>query len=121
MYALPDEMDEVGTLSAIDGLQIVIPRASIKYKRLNVTHRFHSIFTEPLLAGLYELAAELTYKKPTIPLQTCTKARSLVEIGPRQITDSTRMPVYFGRTVERLAQSAGSNSSTLKLFDYFLL
>lgn len=109
----------VGTQSAIDGLQTELSRASIKYKRLNVTHGFHSIFTEPLLAGLYELAGELTYNTPTIPLQTCTKDESWVEIGPRQITDSTRMPVYFGRAVERLAQSlgpctwieAGSNSS----------
>jgi acyl transferase domain-containing protein/acyl carrier protein/SAM-dependent methyltransferase len=100
----------VGTRSAIDGLQNEISRASIKHKRLNVTHGFHSEFTEPLLPGLYSLAEKLTYNKPTIALQTCTKDKSCDEIGPREIIDHTRMPVYFGRAIERLAQSLGPST-----------
>lgn len=100
----------VGTESAIDRLQTELSRDSVKYKRLNVTHGFHSVFTEPLLPGLHDLAGELTYNKPCIPFQSCTNDSSWVEIGPNQITESTRMPVYFGRAVERLAQSLGPST-----------
>jgi acyl transferase domain-containing protein/acyl carrier protein/SAM-dependent methyltransferase len=100
----------VGTRSAIDRLAKDLSRASIKHKRLNVTHGFHSVFTEPLLPGLHSLAQELTYNKPAIALQTCTKDRSCDEIGPRQITDHIRLPVYFGRAIERLAQSLGPST-----------
>ena len=100
----------VGTQSAIDGLQNQLSKTPIKYKRLNVTHGFHSVFTEPLLPGLYSLAEELTYNKPAIMLQACTKDKSWDEINPRQIVDSTRMPVYFERAIERLAQSLGPST-----------
>lgn len=100
----------VGTRSAIDSLENELCRASIQHKRLNVTHGFHSVFTEPCLSRLHSLAEDLTYNKPAVALQTCTENRSCDEIGPRHITDHTRMPVYFGRAIERLAQSLGPST-----------
>ena len=113
----------VGIRSAIDSLENELAKDSIRHKRLNVTHGFHSVFTEPCLFRLDSLAEGLIYNKPTVALQTCTKNRSCEEIGPRQITGHTRMPVYFGRAIERLAQSlgpstgleAGSNSSVTSM------
>lgn len=113
----------VGTRSAIDSLESELCRASIHHKRLNVTHGFHSAFTEPCLSGLHSLAEGLTYNKPSVALQTCTETRSCEEIGPRDIRDHTRMPVYFGRAIERLAQflgpstwlEAGSSSSVTSM------
>lgn len=109
-YNGPSSHVLVGTRSAIDSLEEELSRASIQHKRLNVTHGFHSIFTEPCLSRLYSLAEGLTYNKPAVALQTCTKDRNCDEIGPRQITDHTRMPVYFGRAIERLAQSLGPST-----------
>lgn len=100
----------VGTRSAIDSVENELAKDSIHHKRLNVTHGFHSVFTEPCLSRLHSLAEGLTYNKPTVALQTCTENRSCEEIGPRQITDHTRMPVYFGRAIERLAQSLGPST-----------
>ena len=100
----------VGPRSAIDSLENELSRASIQHKRLNVTHGFHSAFTEPCLSRLHNLAEGLTYNMPTVALQTCTEDRSCEKIGPRQITDHTRMPVYFGRAIERLAQSLGPST-----------
>ena len=109
----------VGAHSAIDRLQADLSRASIKHKRLNVTHGFHSKFTEPLLPELYDLAENLSFKRPTIALQTCTKDENCEELGPQLVVDHTRTSVFFGQAVDRLAQSlgpstwieAGSNSS----------
>ena len=100
----------VGTQSAIDSLENELSKASIQHKRLNVTHGFHSVFTEPCLSRLQSLAEGLTYNKPAVALQACTENKSWDEIGPRQIADHTRMPVYFGRAVERLAQSLGPST-----------
>ena len=100
----------VGTRSAIDSLENGLSRASIQHKRLNVTHGFHSAFTEPCLSRLHSIAEGLTYNMPTVALQTCTENGSCEKIGPRQITDHTRMPVYFGRAIERLAQSLGPST-----------
>ena len=100
----------VGTRSAIDSLENELSKASIQHKRLNVTHGFHSVFAEPCLSRLHNLAEGLTYNKPALALQTCTENRSCDEIGPQQITDHTRMPVYFGQAVQRLAQSLGPST-----------
>ena len=109
----------VGTQDAIDRLQNELPRTSVRHKRLNVTHGFHSVFTEPILEGLTRVAEELKYNKPSIAIETCTKDRSLAEFHAGRIAEHTRLPVYFGEAVARLAQSlgpctwleAGSNSS----------
>ncbi|KAL8678280.1 MAG: hypothetical protein Q9186_005361 [Xanthomendoza sp. 1 TL-2023] len=109
----------VGARAVIDRLQDELSRASIKYKRLNVTHGFHSKFTGPLLPEIYEVAGKLTFRQPTIALQTCTKDQNCEDLYPQFIIDHTRTPVYFGQAVERLSQSlgpstwikAGSNSS----------
>ena len=97
----------VGTRSAVEVLRLKLVNASIRHKILNVTHGFHSVFTDPLLPGLAELAGELDFSQPSIPLETCTEDRSWGEIGARQITDHTRMPVFFGQAVQRLARSLG--------------
>lgn len=122
-YNGPSSHVLVGTGSAIDALQDKLPKASIKHKRLNVTHGFHSVFTEPLLPSLSRLATKLTYKTSSMTLETCTEGKNLDEIGPQQIVDHTRMPVYFGQAIERLARSlgpstwleAGSNSSVIAM------
>jgi len=109
-YNGPSSHVLVGTRSAIDTLQGELSKASIRHKRLRVTHGFHSVFTEPLLAPVTRLAAELTYNKPSITLQTCTDGSSLNQIGAQQIADHTRMPVYFEQAIERLAQSLGPST-----------
>lgn len=103
----------VGTESSISKLQETLAHhaasfGSIKFKRLNVTHGFHSVFTEPLLPGLVELAEELVFKEPIIPLETCSDMRSWTHATPQLIAEHTRTPVYFGQAVERLASRLGS-------------
>ncbi len=97
----------VGTNSSIEALEDELSQGSIKFKRLNVTHGFHSAFTEPLLPALAKLAEELVYNEPVIPLETCTNDQSCAQIGPQMIADHTRMPVYFGQAIGRLANRLG--------------
>ena len=64
----------------------------IKCKKLNVTHGFHSVFTEPLLPSLRTLVGELAFKDPVIPLETCSDGRSWGRPNAQLIAEHTRTP-----------------------------
>lgn len=114
----------VGAESAIQAVEQTLadsaaPIHGTKYKKLNVTHGFHSELTEPVLPHLYKLAEGLTFKEATIPLETCSDAQSWAVPEPKLIAEHTRTPVYFRQAVERITHQlgpcawleAGSNSS----------
>lgn len=97
----------VGDRSSIDAIEDATAAASIKSKKLNVTHGYHSVFTEPILPGLAKLAAALVWRKPTTLLETCSDGRSWEQIEPKLIAEHTRSPVYFVDAVERIADRLG--------------
>lgn len=94
---------------------------SLPFKKLEVTHGFHSEFTDPLLPDLLRLAESCKFKKPSIWLETCSDGQSWSIPDPKLIVEHTRTSVYFGQAVERLVQrfgpctwlQIGSPSSTL--------
>ena len=103
----------VGTASSIQALQETLKdqssvQKSIKSKKLNITHGFHSLFTEPLLPDLTKLAGALTFHEPSIPLETCSNDRSWTRATPQLIAEHTRTPVYFGQAVARIVHRLGS-------------
>lgn len=102
----------VGTEASINAVEdeLVHHVGPIKYKKLNVTHGFHSEFTEPLLPSLKKISEELVFRDPHIPLETCSETESWLRAEPKLIAEHTRTPVYFGKAVERLAQRLGSCS-----------
>ncbi|KAK8117056.1 BcPKS16- polyketide synthase [Apiospora kogelbergensis] len=84
--------------------------AQTKSQRLDVTHGFHSRFTEPLLHDLEGLSESLHFSTtPGIHLETCT-ADPDVAFGPRYINQHTRSPVYFADAVHRLEARFGACS-----------
>lgn len=101
----------VGTESAIAYVEDLIKQdpdyRGIQSQRLNVTHGFHSRFTDPLLKDLAETAKSMTFKAPSIHLESCT-LQELPHIGPDRIAQHTREPVYFQHAVRRLEQRFGS-------------
>ena len=101
----------VGTESAISEIETLIKQDSsfsgIQCQRLSVTHGFHSQFTEPLLQDLSDVANSMTFKAPSIPLESCTP-EELQHIGSERIAQHTREPVFFHHAVRRLEQRFGS-------------
>ncbi|KAK7927489.1 polyketide synthase [Apiospora marii] len=97
----------VGSSKSIDWLETLIaeegPRDGVRAKRLAVTHGFHSVFTESLLPQLEDLASELEWKSPTIPLELCEETPSSHELDHHHVTRHTRDPVCFQSAIERLA------------------
>ncbi|MCJ1394663.1 hypothetical protein MMC18_007543 [Xylographa bjoerkii] len=101
----------VGTESAVKAIEQILASSAdaqpIQYKRLKVTHGFHSEFTDPLLPGLSSLSERLNFQEPSILLETCSDGQSWTRPVPNLIAEHTRTPVYFGQAVERLVQRLG--------------
>lgn len=99
----------VGSSSSISALEqylakTAFPRDSVRTKKLQVTHGFHSKFTEPMLIHLGELAKTLSWRSPSIHLETCDEDRSVSEPDFGTIAEHTRRPVFFQQAIERLAE-----------------
>ena len=101
----------VGTEDAIANIETFVKQSSeyrgIQCQRLNVTHGFHSRFTEPLLDEISEVARTLAFRAPSIYLESCT-LEELPNVGPERIAKHTREPVFFNQAVRRLEQRLGS-------------
>ncbi len=101
----------VGTEERIQQMEELLrsePRfKSIKFQRVEVTHGFHSRFTDPLLRELGEVAKSLTFLPPKILLESCT-AEKIITIQPERIAQHTRTPVYLQQAVQRLESRLGS-------------
>jgi acyl transferase domain-containing protein len=100
----------VGNAASIDRVEEMIAseRPKIRYRRLRVTNGFHSEFTEPILPGLSEVAAKITFSKPSIPLESCSTTLSWTYVSPERIVEHTRSPVYFQEAIERIAGRLGA-------------
>ena len=100
----------VGTEKCIQQVEELLrsePRfESIKFQRVEVTHGFHSRFTDPLLTDLDEVAKSLTFLPPKILLESCTAEKTFT-IGPERIAQHTRTPVYLQQAVQRLETGLG--------------
>ena len=110
-YNAPTTQIVVGTESAISKVEDIVKQESgysgIKCQRLDVTHGFHSQFTEPLLKDLSEVAHSMVFNAPSIHLESCT-FEELRQVGPDRIVQHTRKPVFFYHAVRRLEQRFGS-------------
>ncbi|QKX53212.1 uncharacterized protein TRUGW13939_00288 [Talaromyces rugulosus] len=100
----------VGAKTSISKAQTVLQGGpqfyGLRSQLLDVSHGFHSTFTEPLLPHLSQYAETLTFKSPTIPLETCTQF-PVDEIKPEYLAKHTRCPVYFVNAVRRLEERLG--------------
>ncbi|KAI0860544.1 hypothetical protein F4860DRAFT_197867 [Xylaria cubensis] len=113
-----EDQFEIACHNAPSSLVIVGPKARvstlqkqlgtrIKHKLLSVSHAFHSVFTTPILDGLKDLASQLDYREPKIPIETCTSEQSWMAFGPEQIAEHTRLPVFFENAVQRVKSRLG--------------
>lgn len=82
--------------------------AGVRSQRVDVTHGFHSRFTEPLLGEISKLAASLPFSEPTIALEMCVPdGAESQRPGPSRIAQHTREPVYFVDSVRRIEARLG--------------
>jgi acyl transferase domain-containing protein len=102
----------VGPQTSIDAVERLLAESrqsfqTVRSKRLNTSHGFHSEFTEPFLLELSKLAEQLVYCSATIPLETCSDWQSWTEVTSSHIAEHTRQPVYFEQAVRRISKRLG--------------
>ena len=106
----PKSQVVVGSQSDLERAEKMIGEDSrfraIQYQRVNVSHGFHSVFTEPILEDLDITAKSLVYNNPAVPLEACTQ-HPLETVTSDRIVQHTRTPVYFSDALARLVQRLG--------------
>ncbi|TLD34262.1 hypothetical protein PspLS_00311 [Pyricularia sp. CBS 133598] len=96
--------------AAIEVLEEEDRYGGIRFHRVDVTHGFHSQFTEPLLQGLSDVEKGITFRPLSIPLETSTKdpvdfGSQLAPVG--YLVNHARNAVYFSDAVQRLEAKLG--------------
>ncbi|KAF3064674.1 Conidial yellow pigment biosynthesis polyketide synthase [Daldinia childiae] len=81
----------------------------LKTVRLANSHAYHSRLADPILDDLQALASTLTWRKPSIRLETCSPNQSWTSIDAAKIASHTREPVYFGEAIQRIANQNPSS------------
>ena len=97
--------------------------SSMRTKKLNVSNAFHSTLVDPLMTSLEEIAQDLRFKDPSIPIERATEFSSHGRLRSRYVAEHMRFPVYFNQAVQRLAKQfpscvwleAGSNSTVTSM------
>ncbi|EMD94543.1 hypothetical protein COCC4DRAFT_152704 [Bipolaris maydis ATCC 48331] len=102
----------VGSAAAVARAEAVLAGeaqfASVRSQRVDVTHGFHSKFTDPLLDELATVAASLAFGEPRIAVDMCVPdACAHQSPGPLRIAQHTRQPVYFVDAVRRIEARLG--------------
>ncbi|KAK1837467.1 polyketide synthase, partial [Colletotrichum chrysophilum] len=78
--------------------------SNVKTKILDVPFAFHSRFTDAILHDLENLATDLVFHKPSIPLETCLDEVTAGLPWPQRIREHTRRPVFFNQALHKIHQ-----------------
>ena len=100
----PESVVIAGDSPSMQRLSAVLTEQDIKAKPLSVSHAFHSLMMEPMLAEFEKVAASIAYASPTIPVcSNVTGAMVTEELGdPAYWVRQVRQPVRFAAGVETL-------------------
>ncbi|MEU3574570.1 type I polyketide synthase, partial [Kitasatospora sp. NPDC036755] len=93
-----------GEATAVEALAERFATQGRRTSRLRVSHAFHSVLMEPMLAEYATVAAQLAYSEPTIPLvSTVTGTLTTAELtDPQYWVDQVRAAVRFTDAVRTL-------------------
>lgn len=100
----------VGTKTAVsDAERLLATNPSFKgvsSRRVDVTHGFHSVFTEPLQDDFIEFLKSLDFREASIPIEPCTQVHTSL-INAEHVASHLRQPVYFMDAIQRIEERLG--------------
>ncbi|MDF5759335.1 type I polyketide synthase [Spongiactinospora sp. TRM90649] len=91
-----------GVVEAIDELETEFRAKGRRVKRLTVSHAFHSVLMEPMLAEFGEVAATVTYAEPIIPVVSNLDGSPVAEYTPDYWVRHVREAVRFADGIATL-------------------
>ncbi|KAJ0414739.1 hypothetical protein BJY00DRAFT_318491 [Aspergillus carlsbadensis] len=97
----------VGIESAIANVERRALSSSLRTRRLNTTHGFHSHLFDPLMPKYRDVLATVAFRAPVIPIETCSESTTWTVFTPERVADHSRRPVYFCDAVQRTERDLG--------------
>ena len=91
-----------GVKEAVQAVCRDLQALGINAQPLEVSHAFHSMLMEPILDNFEQLAAEVIYRKPSIPLYTNLDGCQISKIDARHWRRHLRGAVSYQQTVTTL-------------------
>ncbi|MEU1329133.1 type I polyketide synthase [Streptomyces sp. NPDC005865] len=105
----PDSTVISGPVEEVAAISALWAERGRKTKALSVSHAFHSVLMEPMLADFTEALRDVEFREPSIPLMSNVSGELAgAEItAPEYWARHVRQPVLFQPAIAQLAQSAG--------------
>jgi myxalamid-type polyketide synthase MxaB len=102
----PNSIVISGETEAVENIVAKLASQSVKTKKLQVSHAFHSPLMEPMLAEFERFATEVSYSQPRIGLiSNVTGKLATSEIAtPQYWVNHVRQAVQFAASMETLAR-----------------
>ena len=109
-YNAPTSVVLAGPSRSCDALEAALQGdpelSSIKFRRINTSHGFHSYLVEPILSNLHDVARSLTWNQPQIHIELCTEEAYQIP-GIHHPALHARKPVQFTKAVQRIEDRLG--------------
>lgn len=80
----------------------------VKCRALENTHAYHTRMVDGIVPELKTLADSITFRQPTIRVETCSEGAAWSTVTADLITSHSRQPVYFNDAVQRIHQRSKS-------------
>ncbi|MDJ1175534.1 type I polyketide synthase [Roseofilum capinflatum] len=105
-YNGPNSIVLSGEQKAVQAVIAHCEKMGIKTKQLQVSHAFHSVLMEPMLAEFRAVAEEIDFHSPNIPLISNVTGEAIAqEIASADYwLTHIRQPVYFAQSMATLEQ-----------------
>lgn len=89
------------SILAFEKLATQNPSFTLRTRRLQNTHAFHSRLVDNIVPDLTEVAHAIRYLPLSIPLEACSEDGDWSSVNPTKIVEHSRNPVHFQAAVER--------------------
>jgi acyl transferase domain-containing protein len=106
-YNGPSNYVLAGTQSAIANVEKRALSSSLRTRRLDTTHGFHSRLMDPILAQYLDLVNTVPLNSPVIPIETCSETSNWSAFTAELVAEHSRSPVYFCDAVQRIERDLG--------------
>lgn len=110
-YNTPKNQVVAGELPALEHFEVVLTQNKVRFKRLNVSHAFHSQQMEAMTEAFRECAQGIQYQTPKLPIyssQTGERIDQAMTEAEYWVTH-VRAPVRFEQAIQTAAE-AGTNT-----------
>ncbi|KAL3490078.1 hypothetical protein BJX62DRAFT_226168 [Aspergillus germanicus] len=106
-YNGPSNHVLVGSQSAIANVERRALSSSLRTRRLQSTHGFHSHLMDPIMAQYLDLVNTVPLRAPFIPIETCSETTTCSAFTAQLVAEHSRRPVYFCNAVQRIERDLG--------------